>query len=244
MKQIITTCIILSFLSCQNNHQQIEKVESENMTQEQIDSVLQAFEFEYAEPIIIDSTDQVLLPISTSLLQSRSPSYNKDDYYSTDYWNILFYNRKTGETNLLTKEKLRISKIDAQYNEYEELPNKRLEEKILYTVKDKDYNEDGYLDYADPKFLFVSEIDGSGFRRISPLNEDLQYHEVVPNAQQIIFKTLRDINQDAIFNSVDEFIWYKAESSNNGEWKIEEIIDSNKRKTIENLYFEQWLKKQ
>ena len=214
------------------------------MTQEQIDSVLQAFEFEYDEPIIIDSTDQILLPISTSLLQNRGSSYHKDGYYSTDYWNILFYNRKTGETKLLTEKKLRISKIDAQYNEYEELPNKRLEEKILYTVKDKDYNEDGYLDYSDPKFLFVSEVDGSEFKRISPLNEDLQYYKVIPNAQQIIFKTLRDINEDSIFNNVDEFIWYKTELSSNEEWKIEEIINSNKRKVIENLYFEQWLKKQ
>ena len=61
---------------------------------------------------------------------------------------------------------------------------------------------------------------------------------------QIIFKTLRDINEDSIFNNVDEFIWYKTELSSNEEWKIEEIINSNKRKVIENLYFEQWLKKQ
>ena len=246
MKQIIAICISIGFLSCQNDKQLIEQIDAKNMTQEQIDSVLKGFEFEYESPIIIDSSDHVLIPISTKLLRNESSSsyYGySDKHYSYDYWNVFFYNRKTHVTKLLTKKKLRISKIDAQEEEYEKGIQNKLKNKILYKVKDKDYNMDNFLNYKDPNFLFVSEIDGSGLKRISPPNETLQYYKVIPNTQQIIFSTFRDINTDSIFDNKDELIWYKTELLGNGEWKQEEIIDASNRKIIENLYFEQWLKK-
>ena len=79
-------------------------------------------------------------------------------------------------------------------------------------------------------------------KRISPVNEDLKYFEVIPDSKQILIKTLRDINQDAIFNGEDESIWYKTKLINQ-DWKINEIIDTITRTKIENLYFEQWLRK-
>jgi len=114
--------------------------------------------------------------------------------------------------------------------------------KILYNISDIDFNKDKKLDRNDPNFLFASEINGEGLKRISPANEDLQHFEVIPNSGQILIKTLRDINQDFMFDREDEAIWYKAELANN-DWSIEEIIDSTQRKRIENLYFEQWLKR-
>jgi len=79
-------------------------------------------------------------------------------------------------------------------------------------------------------------------KRVSPLNEKLLYFKVVSKSNQILIRTLRDINRDSIFNAQDESIWYKAELTNQ-EWKINEMIDSTGRKKIENLYFDQWLKK-
>lgn len=79
-------------------------------------------------------------------------------------------------------------------------------------------------------------------KRISPINEHLQYFEVIPKSEQLLLRTLRDTNQDSIFNSKDELIWYNAKLENQ-EWALTEIIDSIGRKRIEKLYFEQWLKK-
>jgi hypothetical protein len=169
---------------------------------------------------------------------------SKDGYYSDDYpryWNVLFYNRETGENQLLTEEKIRISQIHAIRDEYEE-GSKIMKNKVLYEIGDIDYNKDKKLNNNDPEYLFSSEIDGKNLKRISPLNEDLQYFEVIPKSEQILIRTLRDINRDSIFNREDESIWYKAELVNQ-DWKIDEIIDSIGRKRIENLYFEQWLKK-
>ena len=245
MNKIIYLILIIGIVSCQDRKPTIENIDTENLTQIQIDSILTEFKFQYENPIILDSTNQILIPISTELLE-RKTSYSKDGYYSDDfprYWNVLFYNRSTGKTNLLTNEKFRISEIYAKNSndEYREKEN-ILNGKILYELSDIDYNKDGKLNSYDPEFLFISELDGNGLQRISPKNEDLVHYEVIQKSREIIFETRRDINNDSIFNSEDEFVWYKSKVENN-QWKNVEIVDSLNRKKIEKLYFEQWLKK-
>jgi len=245
MNKLICLIIIIGLFSCQDRKPKIENIDTENLTQVQIDSILNEFKFQYENPIILDSTNQILIPISTKLLK-RKTSYSKDGYYTDDfprYWNVLFYNRSTGKTNLLTNEKFRISEINTKNkdDDYEESENV-LNGKILYTISDKDYNHDGKLNRKDPEFLFVSELDGNGLLRISPENEDLVHYEVIRKSNEIIIETRRDINNDLIFDHQDELIWYKSKMENN-IWKNTEIIDSLNRQKIEKLYFEQWLKK-
>lgn len=230
-------------LSCTENKPRIESIETEDLTSQQIDSILTEFKFQYESPIVIDSTEQVLIPISTELLEKRK-TYSKDGYYSDDYpryWNVFFYNRRTGNNQLLTKQKIRISQIHAIGDEYDGR-SKVFNRKILFEIGDEDYNSDNRLNSQDPEYLFCSEIDGTNLTRISPKNEDLQFFKVIPKSNQILIRTIRDTERDSIFNREDESIWYKAEL-NNQTWKLTEIIDSTGRKTIESLYFEQWLKK-
>ena len=242
MKQIIAILLIIGILSCQESKPRIGSIEAENLTSKQIDSILTEFKFQYESPIVLDSTNQVLIPISTELIE-RSTKFSKDVYYSDDYpryWNVLFYNRKTGETKLLTEDKIRISRIHSIREEFEKA-SKIMNKKILYEIGVIDFNKDGKLNDDDPEYLFSSEMNGVNLKRVSPRNEYLQYFEVIPKSEQILIRTLRDINQDSIFNREDESIWYKAELINQ-EWKTTEIIDSTGRSRIENLYFEQWLK--
>ena len=244
MKQLIGILLIIGFMSCEESKPRLESIEDEDLTTEQIDSILAEFKFDYESPIIIDSSNQIMIPISTELLERRT-KYSKDGYHSDDYpryWNVLFYNRKTGETRLLTEDKIRISRIHInQDDEYEE-GSKIMRKKVLYEIGDIDFNNDGKLNDKDPEYLFASENNGTNLKRISPEDEELQYFEVVPKSNQILIRTLRDINQDSIFNRQDESIWYKAELTNQ-EWELNEIIDSTGREKIENLYFDQWLKK-
>jgi len=244
MKQIVGIVLIIGFMSCKESKPRIESIEDTDLTKEQIDSILTEFKFDYESPIIFDSSDQVMIPISTELLERRT-KYSKDGYYSDDYpryWNILFYNRKTGETRLLTEDKIRISSIHANKNEEYEESSKIMREKVLYQIADIDFNEDDKLNGKDPEYLFASEINGENLTRISPPDENLQYFEVIPKANQILIRTLRDVNQNLVFEREDESIWYKAELINE-KWELNEIIDSTGRKRIENLYFDQWLKK-
>lgn len=243
MKNLIYLVLIIGILSCSGDKTRIGVIEAENLTTKQIDSILTEFKFQYESPIILDSTNQVLIPISTELINKRT-SYSKNGYYSDEYpryWNVVFFNRKTGKNQLLTKNKVRISQIHAIRDEYEG-NNKILDGKILYEIGNEDYNKDGKLNGQDPEYLFCSEIDGSNLIKISPDNEDLRFFKVIPKSNQILIRTVRDTKRDSIFDREDELIWYKAEFANE-KWKLNEIIDSTNRKSISKLYFEQWLKK-
>ena len=244
MKQIIGILfLIVMLLSCQDNRPQIGSIEAENLSTEQIDSILMEFKFKYEAPILLDSANQLLIPISTYLLKDKK-TYTKSRYRSDGfprYWNMLFYNSQTGATRLLTEDKIRISEY---YTKADSRGSKMaLYKKVLYKISDIDFNKDKKLDEKDPQFLFSSDFDGGNFKRISPLNEHLQSFKVLPINEQILLNTLKDVNQDSIFNSKDESIWYKAQYKDQ-DWQVEEIIDSIGRKKIENLYFDQWLKKQ
>ncbi|MEL6559527.1 MAG: hypothetical protein AAFQ94_15155 [Bacteroidota bacterium] len=245
MKKLTGVLLIVLMIACQEKKPQLESIADENLTTEQVDSILNQFKFTYESPIIIDSSSQVMIPISTKLLDRRK-SYSKDGYYSEDYpryWNILFYNRVSGETRLLTENKVRISSIYVNKDDEYLEEHRVIKGKVLYEIGDTDTNHDGKLSGKDLEYLFSSETDGTNLKRISPINEELQYFQVIPNTKEILIRTLRDINQDSIFNRYDETIWYKAEWVN-ADWKLKEIIDDTGRKQIEKLYFDQWLKKQ
>jgi len=252
MKKLLFVALILYVVACQEVTTTPPTSQGKiDFTQHEIDSVLQKFKFRYEQPVIIKDSEYVLIPISTQLLKSRS-KFSKDGYQVADfprYWNMLFYNRKTGDTRLLTEDKYRISDFQANIEtthyvddniNYEQVSNE-LKGKILYTITDTDYNGDDKLNYEDPEHLFVSDIDGTNLKRISPDNEDLSSYNIIPNSNQIILQTLRDTNKDAKFDHQDEYVWYKTEIVDDN-WEIVEMIDPIKRKNIENLYFEQWLK--
>lgn len=243
MDKLVLLIVIITLFSCQNKKPIEGNVVAENLTQTQIDSVLNKFKFQYESPIVLDSSDHILIPISTQFLK-RKRSYSKDGYYSGDfprYWNILFYNRVNEKTHLLTEKKFRISDINVGRSEHDEDKNV-LSDKILYRITDQDYNNDGKLNQLDPDNLFVSNLDGKNLQRISNPNEDLVYYEVLKGSKEIIYETIRDTKRDSIFNTDDEHIWYKSKIVN-GKWVKSEIIDAASRKSIEQLYFDQWLRK-
>ena len=239
MKKLIFVTTIL-LLSCNNDKPRIGIIEEKDLTQTQIDSILDEYNFAYTDLTFIDSTSQVLLPITTQKTYNRkrygSSEYGTEDY--PRYWNILFFNNDNYKTNLLTNSKVRITYFACNIDNAGPI----LKNRILYKIGDMDYNQDKRLNYQDPLHLFISNIDGSDLIRLSPLNEDLESYRIVPDSDKIIFRTSRDIDSDQDFDSEDELIWYQIDLSEGNS--LREIIKTSDRKLIEKLYFEQWLVKE
>ncbi|MDY8135398.1 hypothetical protein [Aquimarina sp. 2201CG5-10] len=241
MKKLINfIAFILILSSCNQSNPRIGIVEEKDLTQTQIDSILNEYNFVYDDLTFIDSTNQVLFPITTQKSYNRkrysSSGYEAEDY--PRYWNILFYDNVNDKTNLLTNYKIRIS--DFRCNIKNSGPI--LRNRILYKIGDTDYNNDKRLNFKDPLHLFVSNIDGSKLTRLSPLNENLETYKIIPNTDKIIFRTIRDVNSDLDFDNEDELIWYQIDLSITNSLK--EIVKPTDRKLIEKLYFEQWLVKE
>ena len=237
MKLITTIAVLL--ISCNQRQESIQVVENSNLNQKQIDSVLDKYNFEYESFVFIDSTQQAILPITTQKPRGgsrmSSKSYEAESY--PQYWNIIFYNFETGQTNLLTKSKMRISNYHANLRNAGPIISKS----IIYQICDTDYDNDKQLTFIDPEQLFISGADGSNLKRLSPLSEQIMEFQIVPNSDKIIFSTQRDTNKDLEFDIKDELIWYLVDLSKDS--KPVEIINKTKRKEIENLYFNQWLVK-
>ncbi|KZS41054.1 hypothetical protein AWE51_23130 [Aquimarina aggregata] len=231
--------IILFFLSCNNDKPRIGVIEERDLTQTQIDSILNEYNFVYSDLTFIDSTSQVLLPITTQ--KNYEKRYSSYEYEAEDYpryWNILFFNSDNDTTNLLINSKIRIADFECNIKNSGPI----LRNRILYKIGDKDYNKDKRLNYEDPLHLFISKIDGSELVRLSPLNENLESYKIVPKTDKIIFRTSRDIDSDLNFDKDDELIWYQIDLSEKNSLK--EIVNPANRKLIEKLYFEQWLVKE
>ncbi|MFD2564997.1 hypothetical protein [Aquimarina rubra] len=241
MKKLINfIALTLIVSSCNQSNPRIGIVEEKDLTQIQIDSILNEYNFVYDDLTFIDSTSQVLFPITTQKSYNRK-RYSSSEYEAEDYpryWNILFYNNINGETSLLTNSKVRIS--DFRCNIKNSGPI--LKDRILYRIGDTDYNKDKRFNFEDPIHLFVSNIDGSELTRLSPLNEDLETYQIIPNTDKIIFRTTRDVDSDLDFDNEDELIWYQIDLSK--ENSLKEIVKTSDRKLIEKLYFEQWLVKE
>ncbi len=239
MRLIATITILFFVISCNQRQERIQVVENENLNQKQIDSVLEKYNFEYESFIFIDSTQQAILPITTQKSRGgdrlSSSSYKAESY--PQYWNIIFYNIETGQTNLLTESKMRISNYHANLINVGPIISKS----IIYEICDTDYNNDNQLTFRDPEQLFISGIDGSNLTRLSPLNEEIMDFQIVPDSDKIIFSTQRDTNKDLEYDEKDELIWYLIDLSKG--LKPVEILDKTKRTEIENLYFKQWLVK-
>ena len=249
---IFILCFVCLVACNSEQKQQMTNSITENLSESQIDSVLNQFQFEYENSVFIENSDEIMLPIKTSNLtkEIKNDSYYSDytedisSYgkrgkgYETQSWNILFYNKKLETTHLLTDEK---------YNIVEYQPNLKetgafLSKSILYKIISLDNNYDGKLDYKDPQNLYISTNDGKNLKLLSPQKEYLQSYTLVPQSDQIIIRTLRDVNNDSLFTlKDDEQIWYKIDLQTDSVAK--EMVEKNLQEKVKRLYFEQWLKK-
>jgi len=116
-----------------------------------------------------------------------------------------------------------------------------LKKSVLYKAGDTDYNKDQKLTHKDPQQLFISDHNGHGFKRLSPINEELVEYHIVEHTDKLIFKTYRDTNRDLEFNKEDDQVWYMLDLS--ADIPPLEIFDKQKRTELETLYFNQWLVK-
>lgn len=245
LNRICLSLFAFALFSCSKPKPKQTETVPKKLTTNQIDSVLENFKFDYQKPILLRDSNHLLIPISARTSRSRKSGLKASSSYYNEqpkYWNVLFYNRLTKQSQLLSQSKVNIQNIFAIAETYE-AKKKFYPGKILYELRDMDYNNDAMLNSFDPLYLFMSNNDGTELKRISPLNEDLQYFEVLKPNNELIIRTLRDSNKDSTFNHSDETIWYHGKIQGE-EINFNEIINENGRKQIERLFVEQWVEKE
>lgn len=179
-------------------------------------------------PIKFDSTDLLLFPVGFIDIGDRGKGYAKlrsaygsdsqiaSSYFNTDqlsgnFVNIVFQ-EINGDERKLTDKKINIANIEFLRSIYKGTKSAYL----LYTVFDRDSNNDGELNYLDLASLYISRIDGTEFKKVTKELHQLYDHRVIQGLNRIYFRTQEDVNKDGELDKTDKFHHYRIDFRSNG----------------------------
>lgn len=209
---------------------------TENLTEDQIDSLASELTFNYGEPIELLNSELVVIPIGNRVANwyksGKSMDYRSSEMFVN--WNLLFYDRANDSTYLLTEEKMYLTRVDTPES------SSNVKNHIIYEVISNDSNGDNKLNYGDAKQLYISGLDGSNFNKITSDKESLEQYDFSRRENEIYFKTLIDSNNDNEFDNQDTEQWYVINLEKNSKPKA--IIDSVAQNKIGKLFVKNWIK--
>ena len=74
---------------------------------------------------------------------------------------------------------------------------------LVYTLADMDTNKDGKLDASDIKTLYISDVSGNGFVKLSADFEELIDWKMTESKNRLYFRTIEDTNKNGEFDKSD-----------------------------------------
>jgi len=134
---------------------------------------------------------------------NNSVSYaisNYNRFEITGYFeNLKFQHVDSTALRPLTTQKIQIQ--TATYlNTIAEKTKKQI---LIYTLVDADTNLDGKVDANDIKSLYVSNINGTNFKKLSDNVQELIDWNVIYDLNRVYFRTIEDINKNGAFDKND-----------------------------------------
>lgn len=90
---------------------------------------------------------------------------------------------------------------------------------MVYSLADMDTNKDGKLDANDIKSLYISEISGDRFTKMSADFQELIDWNMVESQNRLYFRTIEDTNKNGEFDKND-VVHYHFIDLNTKDWKV------------------------
>lgn len=91
---------------------------------------------------------------------------------------------------------------------------------LVYTLVDEDTNKDGKMDANDIKSLYISEMGGKNFIKLSSDMQELIDWNIIEAQNRLYFRTIEDINKNGAFDKND-MVHYHFVNLMAEEWKAE-----------------------
>ncbi len=167
-------------------------------------------------PIVMEGTSVLLHPIGELSISEagdnrlESSSYKKDrnflvsnssEYEITGYLsNIKFQQVGSDSLSALTDKPVIIERITYLKN----FADKSKKQLLVYVLEDLDSNKDGRLDSDDIKNLYISDINGHGFTKLSADFQELIDWNIIESQNRLYFRTIEDINRNGAFDKDDK----------------------------------------
>lgn len=205
---------LMALVSCKKAEETPKVIyENEQKTTEVNYQKIDSTEIKIADlPIKFDGTNYLLHPLgdvrvyNTGSSKYGSSKTNQVSYTISNYSspeitgfisNIMFQHKDSLSLKPLTTNRMEILAITY----LDELALKSQRQLLVYTLVDADTNKDGRYDDNDIKTLYLSNIDGSKFVKLTPDLHELLDWKVVDD--KLYFRTIEDINKNGEFDSKD-----------------------------------------
>ena len=234
MKNIIKLITILTLLSSCKNEKKPKVIYQETENVETTELVKDSTLIEIADtPIHIDSTNYLIHPIGEyKMYGSRSKyrfsssghgsgsfsiaSYN-GDRISGNLYNLKFQKMDSEKFTSLTKKNIRIKSVSFLRDIYNNLKK----EILIYRITDKDTNMDNKLDHNDVEALFISNIDGTEFKKLTSEFHQLIDWKELKIKNRIYFRSVEDSNKNGEFDNEDQVHYQYVDFNNDKPLVIE-----------------------
>lgn len=126
---------------------------------------------------------------------------NNNDYEITGYLqNIKFQEIGNDSITALTDKPILIE--TATY--LKTIADKTKQHLMVYTLSDSDTNNDGKIDGSDIKSLYMSNLNGTNFIKLSQDLQELIDWNVIEAQNRMYFRTIEDINKNGAFDKDDK----------------------------------------
>ncbi|WP_445455322.1 hypothetical protein [Flavobacterium sp. HNIBRBA15423] len=167
---------------------------------------------------VYDDYSKVYGSSKTNQVSYAISNYNR--FEITGYFeNLKFQHIDSTNVKPLTENKMQIQTVTF-LNTIAEKNKKQI---LVYILVDSDTNKDSKVDQNDIKSLYISNIDGSKFTKLSePLQELIDWN-IIEVQNRLYFRCIEDINKNGAFDKNDKVHYYFVNLLSE-EWKVEEYM--------------------
>ncbi|WP_026714980.1 CREC-EF hand family protein [Flavobacterium daejeonense] len=166
-------------------------------------------------PIQMEGTDYLIHPVGDLRVYERGA---KAKYGSSSVIDLSFTISNLGDEEVTGfLQNLKFQKIDSDSihsltdkpaliltaTYLKAVADKTKKQILVYTMYDVDTNKDGKLDTSDIKSLYLSDISGTHFTKISADFEELIDWSLIESKNRLYFRTVEDTNKNGQFDKND-----------------------------------------
>lgn len=172
---------------------------------------------EYGLPLSLEGADFSIIPVTLEKrkqgeeremvskevsYKSRYDSYGGSSYFSYwgPYYNLVFVNKKTGESRPLLTEKGFIAGVYFPEKRYDKKDIEIKPTFLLLKIATTDTNHDGVINEKDASAAFIANIDGTKLTQITPDNTQMGWWHYDTDSQRLFVEIVHDVNNDRRFN--------------------------------------------
>lgn len=212
----IALAIIGTVVSCKDDVQQKPKVIYDASNKAGVVAKIDSAQIEIADlPVQMEGTNYLIHPVGDLRVSERG---SKARYGSSSVNDVSFTISNLGEYEITGYlQNLKFQKVDSDSirplsdkpvlimtaTYLKTVADKTQNKVMVYTLTDSDTNKDGKIDTGDIKTLYLSNISGENFTKVSPDLQELVDWSLIESKNRLYFRTIEDTNQNGQFDKND-----------------------------------------